>query len=209
MRENSVAKAVRDKVERGAADKLWTYADFDGMSTLAVAAALSRLAKEGLIRRVRNGVYYKPRETRFGPTRPDAARVAEAVLGRRGIRWSSSGLPAYNALGLTTQVSAVPTFDVDREVTSLRTNPLRGVRLRTVDSLRGLKPEERSALDALRDLKSIPDTTPDEALKRVAELCRSGRVSFDRMAKHSGGEPPRVKALLGTVGTMIGRGDEE
>jgi hypothetical protein len=156
---------------------------------------------------VRNGVYYKSRKTRFGTTTPDSSRVAAAILDRRGIAWKPRGLPVYNALGLTTQVSPVATFDVDYDLTSLRTNMGgRRVRYRSVAAVKKMRPEERAVRDALRDLKSIPDTSADIVLHRIADLFRSGRLSFGRMVKAADKEPPRVKALLGTIGTILGEG---
>ncbi len=196
---------VRTKIERGGSDRLWTYADFASLPTLAVAATLTRMARRGTIRRVRKGVYYTPRETRFGTTAPDPSRVAAAVLDRRGIAWRHSGLPAYNALGLTTQVSPVSTFAVEGDVAVPRTNSEGRVRLRTVASIKNLTSEERAVLDALRDLKAIPDTTPAATLTRIVGLFRSNRVSFERVLKVGRKEPPRVRALLGMIGTMLGK----
>jgi hypothetical protein len=202
------SKAVKQKIEGSGTDTLWTYADFGSLPRKAVAAALYRLTKEGLIIRVRKGVYYKPRITRFGTTRPSTARIVEAVLKSRGIKWRPSGLPVYNALGLTTQLSAVSSYDVDRKITSLRQKSSR-VRIRVMDNVRKTSAEERAVLDALRDIKSIPDTSPEEIFKAILHLCRSGRVSFDRVTKFAREEPPRVRALLGAIGTTLGKSSKE
>ena len=93
---------------------MWTYDHFAGLPKFAVAAALSRLARKRIIHRVRKGVYYAPRKTRFGETVADPAAVTAAILKRRGIAWRVSGLPAYNGLGLTTQVSPTRVYAVHR-----------------------------------------------------------------------------------------------
>lgn len=205
MRAGSISKTVTHMVDRGGVDRLWTYRDFRPFPESAIAAVLSRLKKKGLLVRVRNGVYYRPRNSRFGTTAPEPTRVAEAVLRRRGIPAVSSGMPAYNALGLTTQVSPVPTFTVKGRVGSLRTGRKNKIRLRPVTSLYGLKQEERIVLDSLRDLRSIPDTSPEDVLSKIAELIRDGRVSYERVARGAARtEPPRVRALIGLLGTMIG-----
>lgn len=210
MKEYSVAEKIRKKIESGGSDRLWTYAHFASLPTQAVAAALSRLKKDGIIERVRKGVYYKPKETRFGRTVPDAARVAVEILKGRKMRWGISGLPIYNALGLTTQISAIPTFDVERNsgIRSLRVNAKTKVRVKAGRNLKNMSPEERGVLDALRDIKSIPDTDPAEIVRRVADLSESERIDFEKLVKLSKDEPPRVKALLGTIGDMLGKGDE-
>lgn len=204
MRSGTISKNIARIVDRGGVDRLWTYKDFRPFPESTVAAALSRLRKKGLLVRLRKGVYYRPRGSRFGTTTPEPTRVAEAVLKSRGISAVSSGLPAYNALGLTTQVSAVPTFAVQGNVGSLRTGRKNKIRLRPVTSVHGLKPEERVVLDSLRDLRSIPDTTPEEVLRKIANLFRDGRVSYERVARTARREPPRVRALVGLLGSMIG-----
>src|SRR5712692_4699227 len=124
----SIASAIRDRVEKGPGDSLWTFHDFKSFSTPAVAKTLSRLAIAGVVSRVQKGVYYRPKGTRFGVTKPDAAQVVATILNGRGVRWKLGGLAGWNALGFTTQVPAVTTVDIDRP---LRIKlPGRGVRLR-------------------------------------------------------------------------------
>lgn len=59
-------------------------------------------------------------------------------------------------------------------------------------------------LDALRDLRWIPDTTPENVVARIADLLRSDRISFERVARFARREPPRVRAVLGTIGRTVG-----
>lgn len=200
----SAARIVLSRIKRGGEDRLWTYKGFADLPGLAVAAALSRLAKKGRIRRVRRSVYYVPRVTRFGTTKPNAASVAAAVLTRRGIAWSPTGLAAYNRLGLTTQVSPTTTFAVSRKVRLASAGSSTRVSLRPVAVVGGASADERVVLDALRDLRWIPDTTPEHVIARVADLFRSKRVSFERVARFARREPPRVRAVLGAIGSSFG-----
>lgn len=200
----SVAHRVLSRIRRGGEDRLWTYKDFAHLPPLAVAAALSRLAKNGRIRRVRKGVYYVPRVTRFGATSPEPSNVAAAVLTRRGIAWKPSGPAAYNRLGLTTQVSPSTTFAVSRKVRMAPAGLGTRLKLRRAVGVRMATADERAVLDALRDLRWIPDTTPEHVVARIGELFRSRRVSFDRVARFARREPPRVRAVLGAIGNAIG-----
>ena len=204
IRRNSLAGAVRRRIERGGSDRLWTYGHFTDIPKLAAAAALSRLTKKGIIRRVRKGVYYVPRDTRYGETNPDPTAVAAAVLKRRGIMWRASGPAAYNGLGLTTQMSPTPMFAVNRDVRSLKGGPRTNLRFRRVPVVRNLNHEERAVLDALRDVRWIPDTTPSDVVHRISDLFRSGRLSFSRVSRNSKKEPPRVRAILGAIGDYLG-----
>jgi len=197
----SVASAIRSKVEKASADRLWTFRDFRAFPGSAVAMTLSRLARKGVVRRLRKGVYYRPKKTRFGELKPDAVRVVSTVLDSKGVDWRPSGLAAWNALGLTTQISGVPTLAVARRVSVEA--PETAVRLRVVPTVHALSAEERAALDALRDLRRIPDTTPEATIRRLVDLCRAGRLAFARMTRAAHREPPRVRALLGLIGTLL------
>ena len=197
----AVAETIRRKVENAAPERLWTFRDFASLPSSAVAMSLSRLAKNGVVQRLRKGVYYKPKASRFGTLKPDPANVVAAILDRKSVAWKPSGLTVWNAMGLTTQIAARPTFTTDHRVRV--TAPNSRVRLSTAPSLRGLSVEERAALDALRDLRHVPDTTPEATIRRLVALCREGRLSFNRMLRASKPEPPRVRALLGLIGTLL------
>ncbi len=198
----AAAKIIRRKVEEGTEDRLWTFDDFASLPAPAVAKTLSRLTRKGVVQRLRKGVYYRPKTTRFGLTKSDPAKIVTTLLDQKHIPWKPSGLTIWNALGLTTQIPAVVTFAVDRRVEI--SIPSRSVRLRRVPSVHAVSAEERGALDALRDLRSIPDTTPTKTIHRLVDLCREGRLSFVRLGRAARLEPPRVRALLGLIGTLLG-----
>lgn len=65
---DSVAYTVRKMVTEST-DRIWMYEDFVGLEAGAVSQALSRLAKEGIIRRIRKGAYYRPRQTIVGESK--------------------------------------------------------------------------------------------------------------------------------------------
>jgi len=199
----SVARTVLNRIKKGEEDCLWTYRDFADLPSLAVAAALSRLTNKGCIRRIRNGVYYVPRVTRFGTTTPAPPSVAAAVLKRRGIEWRPTGSAAYNRLGLTTQISPTTTFAVSRKVRLACAGSTIRLILRPAAAVRGASADEHAVLDALRDLRWIPDTTPVNVIARVCDLFRSNRISFARVARFARREPPRVRAVLGAIGSSI------
>src|SRR5215469_13635008 len=125
----TTAGVIKGKVEKGPEDRLWTYNDFASLPPAAVAKTLSRLAGSGVIHRVCKGVYYRPKTTRFGETKPDMARVFTRMLDRKDVDWKPSGLAVWNALGLTTQVPATSTFVVDRRVQVAAPRPTIRVRV--------------------------------------------------------------------------------
>ena len=207
---NSTATKVRRRIEEGGVDRLWSYPDFRGLPTLAVAAALSRLAKgpDNLLRRVRKGVYYVPKKTRFGETKPELDQVMAHLLHHRGIAYSPTGTAAYNGLGLTTQVSPRITYRVNRPVRSVDPGRnffnYKSIILQPSYEVEELASSELAALDALKDLHRIPDATPADTISRIIDLIRSGQLSLSRLARLARHESPRVRALVGAIGTHLG-----
>lgn len=203
-REHSVARLVRDRILRGGPDRLWTYADFPGVDRLALAAALSRLAKEGLLTRVRRGIYYRPKSTLFGTSHPHPEHLIDAVIRQRGDRAVPSGVEHYSRLGLTTQVSGTITRAARRPGPRKIVPGLSArIRRRPLERQKGIRPDERVALDALREVSRIPDSSPRDVLLRLKTLIRIGHLDFSRLARFARAEPPRVRALLGALGEDI------
>lgn len=80
--------------------------DFRGRGTqAAIKKALSRLAKEGRIRRLAHGIYYIPKiDPVLGELRPDVDDVVKMIARKEHIRVRPTGAAALHSLGLTTQV---------------------------------------------------------------------------------------------------------
>jgi len=100
--ESEIVKRIT-KLPKG---ELLFPADFNEMgSSEAVRLALFRLEKEGMIARVAQGIYVRPKESSLiGPLIPTAEEVAEAIAKRDRMRTVPTGSYALNALGLSTQV---------------------------------------------------------------------------------------------------------
>jgi hypothetical protein len=80
-------------------------------SRAAVDQALSRLVKDGSLRRLGRGLFDYPRVSpKLGVLSPDADQVANAVARKRGGQVQRSGAFAANALGLSTQVPGKPVY---------------------------------------------------------------------------------------------------
>src|SRR5947208_2344248 len=75
-RSHRVTKLVRQRIERGG-ERLWRFEDFRDLPFMAVAQALSRLARDETIERLSKGVYYRTRETTFGKSRPNPAAIRQ------------------------------------------------------------------------------------------------------------------------------------
>lgn len=202
MAEKSISTTVAHRMKRHPG-RLFTYADFDDLPSSAVAPALSRLRARGDIRRARKGVYYVPRRTVLGDVPPDPVAVGEiAGHGRSHL----AGLSAANALGLTTQVPA----RVELAVEDKRPTASRGVAFRTRmgTNRSGLRPNEAALFEVLRDIKHLSDLSPRETVRALRPLF-SERSARTRILRAAGGEPPRVRAMIGALAETAGAVDHE
>lgn len=197
-RSQSTAARVRQQVLAGG-ERLWRHEDFAGLSPSGVATALSRLVHDGELRRMRKGVYFRPRPTVIGPSAPAASAAAASSL-RSTLH--PAGLSAANLLGLSTQNPA------RREYATPASDPptaLAGSRVRTRrPRVRAtLTAEEGALLELLRDRASTSDLPPAETARRLQELL-SDSERFARLARAGTEEPPRVRAMLGALGELAG-----
>ena len=80
--------------------------DFRGIGTdAAIKKALSRLAMQGILKRLAHGIYYIPKvDPVLGEVRPAADDVIKMIAEKEKIRIKPSGTYALHQLGLTTQV---------------------------------------------------------------------------------------------------------
>ncbi len=203
-RNHSVAHHVLTRILKSGGDTLWTYPDFNNLEMTSVAAALSRLHRAGKLQRIRRGIYYYPKMTAFGESKPNPEEVVDAIFRASKISTMEGGSTSYNRLGITTQISGAIHRVADRRVhlSSILNVPVR-IEVRSHDSIVGITPEERGFLDALRNLTRIPDTTPGAVLERLGHHLKSKTVSFERLVRYARKEPPRVRALLGALGDSV------
>lgn len=207
---SATTQRIRAKLAQLPAGQPVGYADFvrEPAEFGAVAAALSRLSKRGELTRLAKGYYYRPVTGRFGPVPPTEAAVVAAVGAAPGQPAPyPTGLAVYNALGLTTQVPAT--------LTVATTRPRRRLPARLRAVVRPA-PEQLADvpllqwLEVLRDVRRIPDASPDQVVARLAtELRRWPAVRRHRLTVLALGQaPPRARALLGALlDTLPGHAD--
>ena len=85
---------------------LLTYADLvtEPSEFGAVAAALSRLTREGLVVRYAKGQYYRPQSSRFGLLPLSEGAILRTLTTEEGVVSAYlTGATLYNQLGLTTR----------------------------------------------------------------------------------------------------------
>lgn len=83
-------------------------------SRAAVDQSLTRLAKDGTVRRLARGLYdYPQKHSTLGDLPANYERIAQALAGRDNLKIQPSGAYAANLLGLTDQVPARIVFLTD------------------------------------------------------------------------------------------------
>ena len=105
----SDVKRIRDRIAEAAPGTAFVPADFGDIADRpAVHNALSRLARDGTLRRAARGVYAKPKYSELlgEEVPPSVDDVARAIARGNGWIVVPSGNHALNMLGLDTQVPA-------------------------------------------------------------------------------------------------------
>jgi len=200
--DRHTAALVRQRIERGG-ERLWQFEDFGDLPFQAVAQTLSRLTRQGKLQRMSKGLYYRPRETAFGPSRPNPAALRQ--LAKCRYKLFPAGLAAANLLGFTTQNAPRP--EVATTARSLPRKLLGGdtiIHTRRPESWNSLGENDAALLDFLRSGGAASELSEAETANRLLELlAEKGR--FERLLKVIHTEPPRVRAMLGAAGVELGK----
>jgi len=206
IRQRSIMGRVRARIE-GDGERVWRAADFQGAdrawAAQAIAQALSRLSRQGVVRRLGKGLYYRGRETAFGPSLPSPAMVQSLPIAGRKV--FPSGHAAASMLGLTTQQPSRPEIaTTGGSLPRLIVGKEAIVRTRRPESWQSLDAEDAAILEVLRQRGSASELSANETVRRLLSLFKKpGR--FMRLCRVASSEPPRVRAMLGAIGQQLGR----
>lgn len=102
----SIEHNILNRIKSIPKGSLLLPSDFNDLgSSEAIRLSLFRIEKQGVITRVAQGIYVRPKISELiGSILPTAEEVAEAIAKRDKIRIVPTGSYALNALGLSTQV---------------------------------------------------------------------------------------------------------
>lgn len=156
----------------------------------AARSAVSRAARKGLLAHVSRGLYFKGVATMYGMPTPSPEEVALEVVGHRGA--GPAGVSAARALGLTTQVPAMPHLAVVGRVPG----SVRGVRLTKRNNLErvGLTYTEIALLETLRSWTTTVDAGWDGLVEAVRARVASGGIRLDVVRRAAAREHSRAVA---------------
>jgi len=175
-------------------DKIWSVDDFRNFPRMDVLKAFSDFAKEGVLKRATRGFYYRSKTTVLGETSYTNVQLALSKAKSKCNFYCISGTAGYNELGLTTQVPNNIVVACDYNLRSedkikyiYRKKPINGGKT------------ERIVLDAIIDIKTIPDTTVEKTINQIKILIKNGKVSLKSLVKSAFYETTRVKSVIGAI----------
>jgi hypothetical protein len=102
----SINSQIELKIRRSRPGQIFLPSDFKDIGTsVAIRKSLSRLAEQGLIERMGQGIYVIPKQDKvFGKMLPSMEDLAETLAKKGHVKIMPSGQYALNRVGLSTQV---------------------------------------------------------------------------------------------------------
>jgi hypothetical protein len=197
-----ITTLIRQRIESGG-ERLWRVDDFRDFPFTAVAQALSRMARDGMIERLSKGVYYRNRQTALGKSRPNPAAIQKLAAKTNSL--FPAGISAANVLGFTTQTAkrtelATSGLSLPRKLVG--SDAL--IHTRRPEAWVGLSETDAALLDFLRRGGRTSELSPEKTINGTLALFAE-RGRFERLVKVAASEPPRVRAILGALGEHIGK----
>lgn len=186
---------------RHAPGSLIRATDLTGATPAAASKALARLAAQGEVRRLRKGVYYMPKPTLLGESRPSQPALIQKLLEHRA---RPTGLTAANLLGLTTQLPARAEYVAYATAVPSGLETAR-LRLRPRERAVALAPRDAALLEVIRDRGRHSELGAEETYTRIRAILQDGeRARLQQLRDAALLEPPRARAILGALMVTAG-----
>lgn len=197
-----IAAQIRNTIENLPEDKVFGYADLGiGQAAYQTAAkALERLQKDGTIKKMSKGFFYKPVQTIFGEMSPDYFEQLKPYLYKNGKRIAYiTGAFLYNQMNLTTQMAFRIKIAGNKRINIDRA----AIKAKSVKSYAAVSDanfELLGYLDAIKDIRRIPDCSAAKAVKILSnKIEKFDNEQIEEMVGYALLYPPRVRALLGAI----------
>lgn len=196
----SYAEIIRNKIEEMSSGSVITIDSFPSQwPRNVITRSLSRLTKEGIIERVKKGIYSKTKQTKFGKVISSPLEILAKEIEQDESK-CFGGLFLFNNLGLTTQVPNVVEILNNKSSYKVKlgeTN-IRYVRIRPKITKSSNK--YIIFLEVLKNSKIIPDASVIHTFEWInRELKKLSEKNLNELIKISLDYPPRVRALLGSL----------
>ena len=199
----TLAKEIRNRVLELKEGTVVTLADFGlpAEQQPALNVTLNRLVAEGVLKRLSKGRFYRERKSVFGTLPPNEMEVVKDFLVKNGHTVGYiTGTQAFAEMGLTTQISSKLLVGTNKYRRAVKRGDYMVSFLLQPNPIRANEIEMYRMLDALRLVREIPATTPDEAVRFLMGLLkRMTEENRQRLTELAQGYTPYVRALLGAM----------
>lgn len=198
-----IARDIRKRIDKFPLGKTFGYDDL-GIARedyLTAAKALERLQTSGILKKISKGKFYKPEQTVFGELKPTNLEQLRPYLFENGKRVAYiTGISLYNQMGLTTQVANRIKIASRKRRIYIKRGALQAGAVKSYADVSETNYQLLGILDALKDIKQIPDSTVVNSVKILSRLIKEQNASqLKELIKLALLYPPRVRALLGAI----------
>ena len=174
--QSSYSEQIKQRIENSPSGTIFINSDFtDIAETETIRRNLNRITQTGLLRRVLNGIYEKPKYSKllkeYVAVDPD--QVAKAIA--RNYHWTIApcGYTALNLLGISTQVTAIWSYISDGPYRKYEwNNTCIEFKHRTNKEISGLSYMTRLIIQALKTLGK-------ENISKEVIVMLSDRLTFE------------------------------
>ncbi len=203
-----IREQVKQKIDSLQEGVVISASDFNvpRQNYATLVKALNQFEYTGILKRLSKGRYYKPRTSVFGKLPPSEREIVKDLLEKGGKTVGYiTGTRAFTGLALTTQLSS--TIMVG---TNVSRRPLTRGQYRITFLLQPNRVREEDIplliiLDALRLIRVIPGTTPNDSIVQIMlwikELSAKDRQRLFELCK---AYKPYVRAQLGAIFEYLG-----
>ncbi len=188
-----------EKIQEG---KIFTFSDlvFPMEKFANVAVILSNLTKDMKLVRLEKGAYYRPKQSTLGLGALPVYQDEQLNYLTRKLDGYLTGAYIYNKMSLTEQVPATITIAVHYPVRPFKFKKLS---VECVKAYADIPTDDNTLhltriLDAIKDLKHIPGTSPQTAYEKIFTLHISqlSKLNLENIASLAMAYPPRVRKIL-------------
>lgn len=98
------SRTLKSRIKALPDDSVLFRSDYPEYHSEFVGSTLVELTESGILFKMAQGIYVKPRKSRFGLVLPSIEKIVQAIAMRDNAEVLPSGTTALNALGLSTQI---------------------------------------------------------------------------------------------------------
>lgn len=199
----TLASQLQSKINKLPEGKTFGYADLHIAKNeyQTAAKALERFQAKGIIKKLSKGVFYKPEQTVFGELQPDYRELLRPYLFENGKRIAyETGYSLYNRMGLTTQMAFRIKIASRSKRISINRGSLKADAVKSYTDVTEANYELLGFLDAIKDIKRIPDCSVSQAVKILSsKISKLNEKQISDLVKYALLYPTRVRALTGAM----------